>query len=207
MWYATPMPPTTPTAYLAALPPDRRQAIAAVRQVILDSLDSDYEEGIQYGMLGYYVPHRVYPSGYHCDPKQPLPFIGLGSSKAYMSLHMMCLYMNPEHSAWFQAAWAKTGKKLNMGKACIRFKKAEDLALEVIGEAIRRVPAAKYIATIESALASRKPATKVSAKLAKKTAKQAGKQAGKKAAKKATPKKAPSKKAARNAPGKRAAAR
>lgn len=149
-------------AYLKSLPADRRAAISAVRDVILKNLDKDYEEGIQYGMIGYYVPHRVYPKGYHCDPKQPLPFAALGSQKNYMSLHLMCVYGGGpddsaanKHAQWFRDAWAKTGKKLDMGKACIRFKKADDLALDVIGELIRRVPAAKYIAVFEASLAQR----------------------------------------------------
>src|SRR5262245_60629855 len=82
--------------YLASLPDDRRAALSAVRDVILKNLDEDYEEGMQYGMIGYYVPHRVYPAGYHCDPKQPLPFVALGSQKNHMAIHMMCLYMNDE---------------------------------------------------------------------------------------------------------------
>jgi hypothetical protein len=147
---------TTVEQYLAELPEDRRKAIEAVRQVVLKNLDKDYEEGMQYGMIGYYVPHRVYPAGYHCDPKQPLPFASLGSQKNHMALYLMCIYGDTEHSKWFQQAWAKTGKKLDMGKACVRFKKVEDLALEVIGEAIKRVPAKKYIAHCEAALKTRR---------------------------------------------------
>jgi hypothetical protein len=146
--------PATVEAYLAVLPEDRRAAIAAVRKVILQNLDNDYEEGMQYGMIGYYVPHRVYPVGYHCDPKQPLPFACLGSQKNYMSLYLMGLYGNSEQLKWFESAWAKTGKKLDMGKSCLRFKKLEDLALDVIGEAIHRMPAKKYIAACESAMAN-----------------------------------------------------
>jgi hypothetical protein len=142
---------TTVADYLAELPEDRRKAIETVRRVVLDNLDKDYEEGIQYGMIGYYVPHRVYPAGYHCDPKQPLPFAALASQKNYMSLYLMCTYGNSEHAGWFQQAWAKTGKKLDMGKSCVRFKKVEDLALDVIAEAIKRVPARKYIEHCEAA--------------------------------------------------------
>ena len=152
---------TTVEEYLAGLPADRRQAIEAVRTVILSNLDQDYEEGMQYGMIGYYVPHSVYPAGYHCDPRQPLPFAGLASQKNHCSLYLMCVYGESEHSKWFQEAWAKTGKKLDMGKACVRFKKLEDVALDVVGEAIRRVPAKKYIAVCEAAReATRKPAAK-----------------------------------------------
>src|SRR5690242_19020399 len=108
--------------YLASLPADRRADVEAVRRVILENLDKDYEEGIQYGMIGYYVPHRVHPAGYHCDPKQPLPFAGVASQKNHMSIHLMAVYGSPEQEKLFKDAWAKTGKKLDMGKACIRFK-------------------------------------------------------------------------------------
>jgi hypothetical protein len=141
--------------YLRELPEDRRRVIEAVRAVILKNLDIDYEEGMQYGMIGYYVPHHVYPAGYHCDPRQPLPFAGLGSQKNYMSLYLMCVYGATDHAQWFHQEWAKTGKKLDMGKACVRFKKVEDLALDVIGEAIKRVPAKKYIAYCEALVSTR----------------------------------------------------
>jgi Domain of unknown function (DU1801) len=152
---------STVEEYLAGLTDDRRQALESIRQVFLKNLDKDYEEGIQYGMIGYYVPHRVYAPGYHCDPKQPLPFAGLASQKNYMSLYLMCVYGDSNHAKWFREAWAKTGKKLDMGKSCVRFKKLEDLPLDVIGEAIKRVPAKKYIEYCESALkTTSKPASK-----------------------------------------------
>lgn len=136
---------TTVKGYLAELPQDRRAALEAVRAVILKNLDKDFEEGMAYGMIGYAVPHRVFPAGYHCDPKQPLPYAALASQKNYMSVYLMCVYGDSEHAVWFREAWARTGKKLDMGKSCIRFKKVEDLALDVIGESIRRIPAKKYI--------------------------------------------------------------
>jgi Domain of unknown function (DU1801) len=136
---------TTVEQYLSGLPADRRAALEAVRKVLLANLDKDYEEGMQYGMIGYYVPHRVFPAGYHCDPRQPLPFAGLASQKNHMSLYLMCVYGQAPLAQWFREAWAKTGKKLDMGKACVRFKKVEDLALDVIGEAIRRVPVKRYL--------------------------------------------------------------
>jgi hypothetical protein len=158
-----PNKPTTVAEYLAALPDDRRQAIEAVRRVILQNLDKDYEEGIQYGMIGYYVPHRVYPAGYHCDPRQPLPFMGLGSQKNYMSLYMMCIYGNSDRAEKFRQAWAKTGKKLDMGKACIRFKRVDDLALDVIADAIKAVPAKNYAEYCEAALQASKKQRSASA--------------------------------------------
>ena len=142
---------TTVEQYLAELPDDRRRVIEAVRETILRNLDRDYEEGMQYGMIGYYVPRRVWPAGYHCDPKQPLPFAGLASQKNHMALYLMCVYGDSPHAKWFKDAWAKTGKKLDMGKACVRFKKLDDLPLDIIGEAIKRVPARKYIEHCEAA--------------------------------------------------------
>ena len=104
-------------------------------------------------MIGYYIPHRVYPAGYHCDPKQPLT-AALASQKGYMSVYLMCIYGHEALRSWFEDAWAKAGKKLNMGKSCVRFKKLDDLALDVIGKAIRQVPARKYIEYVESARAA-----------------------------------------------------
>ena len=152
--------------YLASLPADRRPAIEAVRQAIRDNLDPMYQEGMQYGMIGYYVPHAVYPAGYHCDPKQPLPFVCLASQKNYMSLYMGCVYGDHELARWFRAAWAKTGKKLDMGVSCIRFKKLDDLPLEVVGEAIARMPVGKLIEFYETCFETmrKKPARPVKAK-------------------------------------------
>ena len=143
----------TVSAYLRELPEDRRAAITAVRDVILKNLQPGFEEGIQYGMIGYYVPHSVFPAGYHCDPKQRLPYAALAAQKNYFSLHLMGLYIsadtdaegeNPE-TRWFRQAWAASGKKLDLGKACLRFKKLDDLALDVLAEAFRRLPAQRYI--------------------------------------------------------------
>jgi hypothetical protein len=136
--------------YLAELPPERREAISAVREVILANLPKGYEEGMAYGMIGYHVPHSVYPPGYHCNPEQPLPYAALASQKNHMALYLMCVYGNPEQEAWFREAWAKTGKKLDMGKSCVRFKKLEDLPLKVVGQAIKRVPVKKLIEYYES---------------------------------------------------------
>lgn len=147
----------TVAAYLAELDPDRRAGVAAVRNVILKNLDKGpggkggYVEGMQYGMIGYSVPHSVFPAGYHCDPKQPLPFAGLAAQKNHLSLYLMGVSCGCDggpptaYARWFQAAWARSGKKLEMGKCCIRFRRADDLPLDVVGEAIRRIPAAEYV--------------------------------------------------------------
>ncbi len=144
---------TTVSDYLGSIPEDRRSAIQTIRTVILKNLDKDYREGIQYGMIGYFVPHSVFPAGYHADPKQPLPFAALASQKNHMSLYMMGVYCGCDETSkdetadarWFRESWLATGKKLNMGKACVRFKKIDDVALDVVGEAFRRISAKVYI--------------------------------------------------------------
>ncbi|MFN0012854.1 MAG: DUF1801 domain-containing protein [Phycisphaerales bacterium] len=148
----------TVAAYLAELDPERRAALTVVRNVILKNMDkgpdgkSGYEEGMQYGMIGYFVPHSIFPAGYHCDPKLPLGFAGLASQKNYMSVYLMGIYVEGDagppsaYAQWFHAAWARSGKKKDIGKCCIRFKRVEDLPLDVIGEAIARMPVAEYVA-------------------------------------------------------------
>lgn len=152
---------TTVADYIAELPEERRLIIEAVRKVILANLDAGYVEHIGSGMISYSVPHSLFPAGYHCNPKQPLPFAAIASQKNYVSVYLMGVYcgcIGDEESgeaAWFRAAWAAAGKKkLDMGKACVRFKKLEDAALDVIGEAIRRIPAQRYIERYQAVLAA-----------------------------------------------------
>ena len=154
---------TTVDEYLKSLPDDRRAAISAVRNVIRKNLDAGYEEGMQYGMIGYYVPHRVYPPGYHTDPAQPLPFAALASQKNHMALYLIGLYCGCTEDAsgetpdarWFREAWTRTGKKLDMGKSCIRFSNQDQVPLDVLAEAIRRIPAKVYIQRYEEVLGKR----------------------------------------------------
>ncbi len=134
--------------YLQKLPADRREAISAVRKVILANLPKGYVECMSYSMIGYVVPHSLYPAGYHCDPKLPLPYVNLGSQKNHMALHVMTVYGDPAMEKWFRKAWTATGKKLDMGKCCVRFKKLEDVPLEVIGQIIARVPVKEYITRV-----------------------------------------------------------
>lgn len=180
---------TTVAEYMASLPQDRREAIAAVRTTILANLDPGIEEGMSYGMIGYHVPHRLYPAGYHCDPKQPLPYAGLAAQSGHMSLYLMGVYFDPADARWLADAWKKAGKKLDMGKSCIRFKKLDDVPLDVVAAAIRRMPMAKYVGLYEAQLAqsgkgrSAKAAAKKPAKARPKTSTAAS--AAKKPAKKA----------------------
>jgi hypothetical protein len=135
--------------YLDSLPEDRRKALSKVRAAVNRRLPKGYKEGMQYNMIGWFVPHKLYPDGYHCDPKQPLPFASLASQKNHMALYLMCTYLDAKHKAWFEKAWKQTGKKLDMGKACVRFKSIDDLPLDLIEEAVARVPVADFIATYE----------------------------------------------------------
>jgi len=142
--------PTTVKQYIDSVPEERRAAIRAVRAAVNKGLPKGYKEGVQYGMIGWYVPHSIYPDGYHCDSTQGVPFAGLASQKNHMGLYLMCTYMDEKHLAWFQKAWAKSGKKLDMGKACVRFKKLDDVPLDVVTEAVRRAPVDKFLARYDS---------------------------------------------------------
>ncbi len=156
--------PTTVTQYLATLEPDRKKALQAVRKVIKANLDPKVKEGIQYGMIGYFIPHSVYPDGYHCSPEQPLPFMSVASQKNHMAVYLFCIYGDDAEAARFEKQWAKSGKKLDMGKSCVRFKKLEDLCLTSIGAAVKRMTAARFIkhyeANVVSATARKKKASK-----------------------------------------------
>jgi len=144
---------TTPEQYLVELPEDRKTVINKLRQVILDNLPKGFEETMSYGMLGYVVPHSVYPDGYHCDPKLPLPFISLASQKQHIGFYHMGIYANQELMDWFTSEYAKTDikVKLNMGKSCIRFKKEAHIPFELLGQLVAKVTPDDWIATYEAA--------------------------------------------------------
>ena len=177
-----PAKPTTVAQYLAQLSADRRKEVEAILKVIRKNLDKDFEEGIHYGCIGFYVPHSVYPAGYHCNPKEPLPFAGLAVRAKHIAIHLFGVYMNPELGEWFAEAWQATGKKLDMGKACVRVKKLEDVPLDVLGALFKRSKVKDFVALYDRELG---------AGAAKKTAKKA-------TAKKATKKKAAKTRAAKN---------
>ncbi len=150
---------TTVADYLSELPSETRATIEVVRAALLEAVDDQIEEGMSYGMIGYYVPHRVYPAGYHCNPKVPLPFMNLGVQKNHISLHLMFLYLDEPRQERLREAFAKAGKKLDMGKACLRFRAVNDIDLGAIQDAIRSVPTAAYIAVNEAAR-TRKPTSR-----------------------------------------------
>lgn len=143
---------TTVAEYLAELSPERRKAIAAVRTAIRKALPAGYKEQMQYGMIGYVVPHAIYPAGYHCDPTQPLPFVCLASQKNHMAVYLWGLYGDPGHEEWFREEWKKTGKRLDMGKCCVRFRKIDDLPIELIGTSVKRVPVQRFVKVYEAAI-------------------------------------------------------
>ncbi len=133
--------------YLETLPEDRREAISAVRQTILEQLPEGYVEGMAFGMIGYAIPLERYPKTHN---KQPLPIAALASQKQYMSVYLNGVYGTSEEAAWFKGQFDARGMKLDMGKSCVRFRTLDDLPLDVIGEAIARWPVERYIALYES---------------------------------------------------------
>lgn len=144
---------TTPDLYVASLDGDRKEAIEKLRTVIKKSLPKGYEECINYGMLGYVVPHTIFPSGYHCDPKLPLPFVALASQKNAISFYHMGIYTQPDLLTWFEQEYPKHSKaKLDMGKSCIRFKKMDQIPYDLIGELCKKITVKDWIAIYEKNL-------------------------------------------------------
>jgi uncharacterized protein YdhG (YjbR/CyaY superfamily) len=143
----------TPEAYLAELTPERREVVERLREVILEHLPEGFEESMSYGMIGYVVPHSVYPDGYHCSPDQPLPFMNLASQKNYVAVYHMGIYADESLLKWFRDAWSEhVPTKLDMGKSCIRLKKMDQVPYELIGELAGKMSAEDWIARYESAI-------------------------------------------------------
>lgn len=142
----------TTSEYLESLPDDRKQAMVKLRDAILKNLPEGFEEGMSYGMMGWAVPHSTYPQGYHCDPKQPLPFLGMASQKNFIAVYHMGVYADKELYDWFVSEYPKYVKtKLDMGKSCIRFKKMETIPYELIGELASKMTVQQWIDLYESA--------------------------------------------------------
>jgi uncharacterized protein YdhG (YjbR/CyaY superfamily) len=136
--------------YLAELPPDRQPAMEKLRKIIKKNLPKGFQEAMNYGMVGYVVPHKLYPGGYHCDPKMPLPFMNIASQKNFIAVYHMGVYADPKLLDWFTREHAKaSAKKLDMGKSCIRYKKPEDIPYELIGQLAAKVTPEQWIAAYE----------------------------------------------------------
>jgi hypothetical protein len=139
--------------YLRSIAPERKEVFQRLHDTILSNLAPEFDVVMSYGMIGYVLPHKVYPAGYHCDPKLPLPFVSIASQKSHMALYHMGMYAKPELLDWFvQTYTAVTGKKPDMGKSCIRFKKPESIPIPLIGELIGKMSASEWIALYEEQL-------------------------------------------------------
>jgi hypothetical protein len=137
--------------YLPEIPEERQEAFSKLRKTILENIPKGFEECMIYGMIGYVVPHAIYPKGYHCDPKLPLSFTAITSQKNFIALYHMGIYSNPKLLEWFTSEFLKhSKKKLDMGKSCMRFKKYEDIPFELIGELMRKMTVEEWIYTYES---------------------------------------------------------
>lgn len=144
---------TTVDQYLAELPEDRQKALEMLRKVIKKNMPKGFQECMNYGMIGYVVPHSKYPAGYHCNPKDPLPFLNIASQKNFIAVYHMGIYGDPKLLKWFQDAHAKASpKKLDMGKSCIRYKKPEDIPYKLIGELASKLTPDDWIGRYESYL-------------------------------------------------------
>ena len=140
-----------PKQYIDQLPVDRKQVMGQLRRAILDNLPNGFVETMSYGMIGYVIPHSIYPSGYHCDPKLPLPFMGIASQKNFVAVYHMGIYAYNKLMNWFVNEYPKHCKtKLDMGKSCIRFKKPDHIPYELIGELSKKMSSKEWINIYET---------------------------------------------------------
>ena len=143
----------TPDRYVDQLPPDRREAIKKLRKSILDNLPDGFEETMNYGMIGYVVPHSLYPKGYHVNPELPLPFINIASQKNFVALYHMGIYADKELLDWFTSEYPKhCSTKLDMGKSCIRFKKMDQIPYSLINELVKKVSVEDWVELYEKSV-------------------------------------------------------
>jgi len=144
---------TTIADYISNCPEDRHNALHTLRDTIAENLPDGFSESVSQGFISYCVPHSIYPAGYHCNPKDPLPFLAIASQKNFIALYHMGLYANPELLEWFTGEYAKRVKtKLDIGKSCIRFKKPNDIPFELIGELSSKITVDEWIRIYETAL-------------------------------------------------------
>jgi hypothetical protein len=138
--------------YVNNLPEDRKKPMELLRNVLLKNIPNGFEEGMNYGMIGYYVPHTIYPKGYHCKPTDPLPFITFASQKNSINFYHMGIYANKSLYDWFVAEYPKhSTRKLDMGKSCIRFNKFDEIPFELLGELVTKISVSEWIETYEAA--------------------------------------------------------
>jgi uncharacterized protein YdhG (YjbR/CyaY superfamily) len=143
---------TTVDQYITELPPERQKPINELRKVIKKNLPKGFSEEMSYGMIGYCVPHSLYPAGYHCNPELPLPFMNIASQKNFIAVYHMGVYANPKLLKWFSDEYTKAGVgKLDMGKSCIRFKKPENIPYKLIGELASKIKPKEWIEMYEKA--------------------------------------------------------
>lgn len=143
----------TPEDYINQVPEERQAVLKKLRKTINDNLPKGFQECITYGMIGYVVPHSIYPDGYHCDPKTPLPFMSFASQKNSINVYHSGIYANPEIHDWFVAEYPKHCKrKLDMGKSCIRFKKMEEIPFDLIADLCTKLTAEDWINIYETAI-------------------------------------------------------
>ncbi len=148
---------SSPDDYISQVPTDRQEPMKRIRKVINDNLPKGFEETMSYGMIGYVVPHSLYPDGYHCDPKLPLPFMNLASQKNYIAVYHSGVYASKEMLDWFTSEYAKhASSKLDMGKSCIRFKKMDDIPYDLIGALASKITADQWIDLYEANVKNRK---------------------------------------------------
>lgn len=141
----------TPKEYLDQLSEDRKEAVGKLRKIVLENIPKGFEEEMSYGMLGYVVPHSIYPKGYHCDPKLPLAFMCIASQKNFVALYHMGIYADPKLLNWFIEEYPKHCKaKLDMGKSCIRFKKMDAIPYDLIAQLVAKVSVENWISMYES---------------------------------------------------------
>lgn len=144
------VPGTTVDEIIANSPKERQVALKQLRKTILDHLPTGFEECISYGMIGYSVPHSIYPAGYHCDPKIALPFVSFASQKNFIAFYHMGLYADPQLIEWFTNEYkARVPSKLDMGKSCVRFKKMDQIPFDLIGELMEKISVNDWIETYE----------------------------------------------------------
>jgi uncharacterized protein YdhG (YjbR/CyaY superfamily) len=140
----------TPNEYIDSLPEDRKHAMSELRNVITKKLPKGFHEEMSYGMIGYVIPHAAYPSGYHCNPKLPLPFMNIASQKNFIAVYHMGIYADKNILDWFTAEFPNHSKaKLDMGKGCIRFKKIDQIPYKLIGELASKMTPKEWIALYE----------------------------------------------------------